>query len=68
MSLGVRDFAYVFGGTAVLIVVGVTLDTAAQIQSMVVARNYEDLMSQAGRARGIGDVGRGGRRRILRRP
>ena len=39
ISLGVRDFAYVFGGTAVLIVVGVTLDTAAQIRSMGVARN-----------------------------
>lgn len=67
ISLGVRDFAYVFGGTAVLIVVGVTLDTAAQIQSMVVARNYEALMSQAGKSRGIGDVSKGGRRRILRR-
>ena len=65
--LGVRDFAYVFGGTAVLIVVGVTLDTAAQIQSMVVARNYEELMSQAdgGRTRFNGQTKTN--RRLLRR-
>lgn len=67
ISLGVRDFAYVFGGTAVLIVVGVTLDTASQIQSMVVARNYQSLMAQASRGRGLGEVGRGARRKILRR-
>ncbi len=33
-----------FGGTALLIVVGVALDTMKQIESMVVMRNYEGFM------------------------
>ena len=47
-------FAAFFGGTAVLlIVVGVTLDTAAQIQSFVVNKNYEGFLSKdAPRVRG----------------
>jgi preprotein translocase subunit SecY len=67
ISLGVRDFAYVFGGTAVLIVVGVTLDTAAQIQSMVVARNYEDFMAQSSSGRARFDGQAKSKRRLLRR-
>jgi preprotein translocase subunit SecY len=51
-NLGAAQFAYVFGGTAVLIVVGVTLDTAAQIESMLVARNYEAFMSRSTKSRG----------------
>jgi preprotein translocase subunit SecY len=47
LEMGASQFAYVFGGTAVLIVVGVTLDTASQIESMVVARNYEAFMAQS---------------------
>lgn len=46
IQLGVPGFASVFGGTAILIVVGVTLDTASQIESHVVARNYENFMSK----------------------
>jgi preprotein translocase subunit SecY len=46
-EMGASSFAYVFGGTAVLIVVGVTLDTAAQIESILVARNYESFMAQS---------------------
>lgn len=46
LQLGVPGFASVFGGTAILIVVGVTLDTASQIESHVVARNYENFMSK----------------------
>ena len=61
---GVREFAYVFGGTAILIVVGVTLDTAAQINSLLVARNYEDLMAKG--SKGRGSMG-GGRKRLLRK-
>ena len=45
-------FSHVFGGTAILIVVGVTLDTASQIESMVVARNYEAFMSRSSKIRG----------------
>jgi preprotein translocase subunit SecY len=63
--LGVRDFAYVFGGTAILIVVGVTLDTAAQIRSVGMARDYEALMAQASKLKPSVFGGRG--KRILRR-
>lgn len=67
LSMGAESFAYVFGGTAVLIVVGVTLDTASQIESHVVARNYESFMSKSSKKRGgIGSFGYN-RSRILRR-
>lgn len=49
---GAGAFASVFGGTAILIVVGVTLDTASQIESMIVARNYEAFMSRTSKVRG----------------
>jgi preprotein translocase subunit SecY len=52
IQMGASQFAYVFGGTAVLIVVGVTLDTASQIESMLVARNYEAFMSKSSKVRG----------------
>jgi len=45
-------FAYVFSGTAILIVVGVTLDTASQIESYIVARNYEAFMNTSTKQRG----------------
>jgi len=52
-ALGAGAFAAFFGGTAVLIVVGVTLDTAAQIQSFVVNKNYEGFLNKdAPRVRG----------------
>ena len=43
---GATAFTYFFGGTAVLIVVGVTVDTASQIGSYIVTRNYESFMSK----------------------
>jgi preprotein translocase subunit SecY len=52
LEMGASQFAYVFGGTAILIVVGVTLDTASQIESMLVARNYEAFMSKSSKVRG----------------
>jgi preprotein translocase subunit SecY len=52
LEMGAAQFAYVFGGTAVLIVVGVTLDTASQIESMLVARNYEAFMSKSSKVKG----------------
>lgn len=52
LNMGAAQFSYVFGGTAVLIVVGVTLDTAAQIESMLVARNYEAFMSRSSKEEG----------------
>ncbi len=52
LQMGALDFSSVFGGTAVLIAVGVTLDTASQIESMVVARHYESFMSKSSKMRG----------------
>ncbi len=46
---------FFFGGTALLIVVGVGMDTVAQIEAHLVSRNYESLM------RGTRIRGRGGR-------
>ncbi len=52
-QMGASSFSYFFGGTAVLIVVGVTLDTLSQIESHMVARNYEGFMSKSpGKIRG----------------
>jgi preprotein translocase subunit SecY len=38
---------FYFGGTSMLIVVGVTMDTASQIQSFLISRQYEGLMQRA---------------------
>jgi len=35
---------FYFGGTALLIVVGVALDTVAQIETHLLSRNYEGFM------------------------
>jgi len=37
---------FYFGGTALLIVVGVAIDTIAQIESHMVMRNYEGFMKK----------------------
>ncbi|RIL11417.1 MAG: preprotein translocase subunit SecY [Proteobacteria bacterium] len=67
LYLGAPQFASVFGGTAILIVVGVTLDTASQIESHIVARNYEAFMSKTTRVRGgMGSMGYA-RTRLLKR-
>lgn len=67
LEMGASQFAHVFGGTAVLIVVGVTLDTASQIESMIVARNYEAYMNKTTKQKGgsaaMGKMGK----RLLRR-
>ena len=67
LEMGATQFAHVFGGTAVLIVVGVTLDTASQIESLIVARNYETFMSRSSKSKGgVVAMGRMGRK-LLRR-
>ena len=66
-NVGTQSFAYVFGGTAILIVVGVTLDTASQIESHVVARNYEAFMSKSSKQRGGQGSLRQMRTRVLKR-
>ena len=52
-SLLVRQFnvPFYFGGTALLIVVGVALDTVAQMETHLISRNYEGFMKR-GRLRG----------------
>ena len=42
---------FYFGGTALLIVVGVAIDTISQIESHLIMRNYEGFM-KAGRIKG----------------
>ena len=42
---------FYFGGTALLIVVGVALDTVAQMETHLLTRNYEGFMKR-GRIRG----------------
>lgn len=39
---------FYFGGTALLIVVGVSIDTVRQVESHLITRNYEGFMSPAG--------------------
>ncbi|HZP45222.1 MAG TPA: preprotein translocase subunit SecY [Candidatus Binataceae bacterium] len=61
-TLLIRKFnvPFYFGGTALLIVVGVALDTMAQIQTHLIARNYEGFMrrgprgGRSGPRRGVG--------------
>jgi preprotein translocase subunit SecY len=44
---------FYFGGTSLLIVVTVTMDTVAQVQSHLIAHQYEGLIKKA-RLRGRG--------------
>ena len=51
-----KEFASFYGGTSLLILVGVVLDTLQQIESYLLMRRYEGLM-KSGRVRGrSGDV------------
>jgi preprotein translocase subunit SecY len=43
---------FYFGGTALLIVVGVGLDTVQQVESHMLTRHYEGLMKKTGRIKG----------------
>ena len=54
-KLGVnQEFSYFFGGTSLLILVGVVLDTLSQIESHLLSRHYDGLM-KTGRIRGRGN-------------
>lgn len=60
LKMGVGSFTYFFGGTAILIVVGVMVDTFSQIQSHLVNRSYEDFMKKGtGKIRGGMNAGGG---------
>jgi preprotein translocase subunit SecY len=56
-EMGAASFTFFFGGTAVLIVVGVTMDTLNQVHSHIVARNYDEFMKK-----GLGKGGARGQR------
>lgn len=45
---------FYFGGTSLMIIVSVTMDTVTQIQSHLLAHQYEGLMKKAGRVKGRG--------------
>ena len=52
MNIGIsQGFAYFFGGTSLLIMVGVVLDTLKQIESYLLMRHYDGLM-KTGRIQG----------------
>jgi preprotein translocase subunit SecY len=45
-TMGIRGFY--FGGTAVLIVVGVALDTVHQIEAQLLMRHYDGILKKSG--------------------
>lgn len=47
----IQGLAYTFGGTSLLIIVGVALDTLKQLESQLLMRNYEGFMKR-GRIKG----------------
>jgi len=52
MIIGINtQFAYFYGGTSLLILVGVILDTLQQIESHLLMRHYDGLM-KSGRIKG----------------
>lgn len=54
MQLGIKQqFAYFFGGTSLLIMVGVVLDTLQQIETHLLSRHYDGLM-KSGKIKGRG--------------
>lgn len=58
--LGVSSlFASFFGGTSLLIIIGVVLDTLQQIESYLLMRHYDGFM-KSGKMSGRGRVGAGG--------
>ena len=46
-----QSFSQFFGGTSLLIMIGVVLDTLQQIESYLLMRHYDGLMKTGGRAR-----------------
>jgi preprotein translocase subunit SecY len=45
-------YKFYFGGTSLLILVGVAMDTVAQVEAQLVMRNYEGFLGSGGRLRG----------------
>jgi preprotein translocase subunit SecY len=46
-----KEFAYFYGGTSLLIMIGVVLDTLQQIESFLLMKHYDGMM-QSGRVKG----------------
>jgi preprotein translocase subunit SecY len=46
------NVTFYFGGTSLLIVVGVAMDTINQIEAQLIMRHYEGFTPRAGRIRG----------------
>ena len=44
MMLRFTDFNFTFGGTSILIVVGVALETVQQLESQLVMRHYKGFL------------------------
>ena len=44
--------SFYFGGTSLLIVVGVAMDTVNQVEAQLIMRHYEGFTPRAGRIRG----------------
>ena len=47
-----QSFSQFFGGTGLLIIVGVALDTLQQLESQLMTRHYEGFMKGGGKIRG----------------
>ena len=47
VAFTLQNLAYGIGGTSILIVVSVTMDTVAQIQSHLIAHQYEGLIKKS---------------------
>ena len=52
IALGQQNFATFYGGTSLLIMVGVILDTLQQIETQLLMRQYDGLMTGGGRIQG----------------
>ena len=53
MSSVLRVNSFYFGGTAVLIVVGVAMDTINQIEAQLLMRHYDGIIRKSGTGRGL---------------
>ena len=58
MQFGINQgFAQFYGGTSLLIMVGVVLDTLQQVESHLLMRHYDGLTSGGGRIKGKSSTG-----------
>jgi preprotein translocase subunit SecY len=46
------NISFYFGGTSLLIVVGVAMDTVNQVESQLIMRHYDGFSPRSGRVRG----------------